>query len=412
MSLAQSQLKKITVQPIGYCQSCTLEVRSAGVTARQSYDNINKLFAPDYSLNHLQIFPRCIIVDPDSPTASKSVNEELSDVTWWEVTPNGKTLICKISNSDSSSTSTSTTKDGYKVTGTGANKGELEVSSNGTVGVPRTLRFKANWIDIQSNYCYTFIKDIALTIEDASEPIPELVVDIPKTYQWNPFRNPSTYTASAKLFVGKVNMVDDARCKLFWYRIESNGAKNLISTETDAKTLEISSLTKNKNSQITAIQLNLDLVEDSSYEVVASFRSKGALPTEPSESDPRYQFCVSRSYPAMSAEFRGKNLSVNQSTKSIMLSAIIKDNMDVVPDWDRYACAYWYSVKSWVDQNNVMQQSKTLLGTGDEIEVPTKEQNFIQLSLEDRGAYKPVVDGNSAYLVSDDGKYIIMNDIA
>lgn len=411
MSLAQSQLKKITVQPIGYCQSCALEVRSAGVTTRQSYDNINKLFAPDYSLNPLQIFPRCIIVDPDSPTASKSVNEELSDVTWWEVTPNGKTLICKISNSDSSSTSTPTTKDGYEVTGTGANKGELLVESNGTVGVPRTLRFEAKWIDVPSKHCYNFVKDIALTIEDASEPIPELVVDIPKTYQWNPFRNPSTYTASAKLYVGKKNLVDDSRCKLFWYHIESDGTKTLITTETDVPTLEISNLTKNKNGQITAIQLNLDFVDDSSYEVAASFRSKGTLPTEPSESDPRYQFAISRSYPAMSAEFRGKNLSVAQGTKSVLLSAIVKDNMDIVPDWNRYACAYWYSIKSWVDQNNVMQQSSALLGTGESIEVPTSEKNFIQLSLEDRGSYKPVVAGDSTYLLSEDNEYIVMNDI-
>ena len=400
MSLAQSSLKKIFVQPIGYCQNCQLVVRSVGITTRQTYDNINKQFVPDYTddASKLQIFPRCTIVNPDSPVASVIVNKELSDVTWWEVTAKGETKI-------------TTDNIGYEITQSGDSKGEIFVKSNGTVGVPRTLRFKAKWYDISSGYCYTFQKSIPLSIDDASEPMPEIVLDIPKTFQWNPFRNVNNYKATASVYVGKLNVVDDARCKLFWYHIESDGSKTLVASETSVSSLEISEVTKNKNGQIKSLSLNLDMVEDSSYEVVASFRSKGALPSEPSSSDPKYQFTVSRSYPSMTAEFRGKTLSVSRNEKSVQLSAIIKDNMDIVPNWEKYACACWYKVKASVDQNNTTQKVNTLIGTGENITVDASEQNFIMLTLEDRGAYKPMADDDSNYLVSDKGEYIIQNDI-
>lgn len=121
MSLAESGIKKIFVQPIGYCQSCTLQVRSVGVTTSQTYDRISRTFAPDYSESMLQIFPECVLVNPDSPIASSKVNAQLTDVTWKEVTPSGTTTIFPV-------TSPSTgVKDGYEVTRDGENKGELLV---------------------------------------------------------------------------------------------------------------------------------------------------------------------------------------------------------------------------------------------------------------------------------------------
>ena len=407
MSLAQSTLKKIFVQSICYCQSCALIVRSVGVTTRQAYDNIEKQFIPDYTdeASMLQIFPQCTMVNPDSPVASVVVNKELSDVTWWEVTTNGEKKIYPVTDT------TTGVADGYEVTRSGESNGEIFVKSNGKVGVPRTLRFKAKWYDLQSGFCYNFQKEIGLSIEDASEPMPELVVSIPKAYQWNPFRNPSTQEATASLYVGKKNLVDDARCKLFWYRIDTDGSKTLITDELSVPTLEVASVTKNKHGQITSVLLNLDMIENSSYEVVASFRSKGSLPSEPEKGDPKYQFALSRSYPAMTAEFRGKTLAVAQGEKSVLLDAIIKDNMDIVPDWERYACAFWHSIKTWVDQNNTMQTSEVLLGEGKAITVPTTEANFVRLTLEDRGIPKPVVDDDGKYLVSYDGEYIVMDDI-
>lgn len=400
MSLAQSSLKKIFIQPLGYCQNCQLVVRSVGITTRQTYDNINKLFVPDYTDEscRLQIFPQCTMTNPDSPVASVVVNKDLSDVTWWEVTAKGETKI----------TSDNT---GYEITQSGDSKGEIFVKSNGTVGVPRSLRFEAKWYDIPSGYCYTFKKSIALSVDDATEPIPELVLSVPKTFQWNPFRNVSEYKATASVYVGKQDLVDDARCKLFWYHIESNGSKTLITSETSVPSLEVSEVTKNKNGQIKSLSINLDMVGDSSYEVVASFRSKGDLPSEPSDSDPRYQFTVSRSIPVMTAEFRGKTLCVSSNEKTVQLSAVVKDNMDIVPNWEKYACANWYRAKVSVDQNNTMQQVNTLIGTGESIVVDASRQDFISLSLEDRGYYSPMTDGNSNYLVSDKGEYIVQNDI-
>ena len=408
MPLAESGIKKIFVQPIGYCQSCTLQVRSVGVTTSQTYDRISRTFSPDYSIegSMLQIFPECVLVNPDSPIASSKVNAQLTDVTWKEVTPSGTTDIFPVLSPSTG------VKDGYEVTRGGENKGELFVMCNGTVGVKRTLRFEAKWYDPNSNYCYNFVQDIGLTIENATEPLPELVLGVPNTYQWNPFRNPRTYQVDASLFVGKQNLIDDARTKLFWYRINEDKSKTLITSEDDITTLEVSSIQKNANGQITSLAFDMEMIEGtSSYEVVACFRSSGSLPSEPSDSDPRSQFTLARHIPKITAEIMAGNAVVGEAIPSVQLTAIVKDNMDIIPDWEEHAEAYWYKTVTSVSQNGTASESRTLLGTGKIITVPSKDQNSIRLSIEDRGSYKPMVDDAGNYLVTDDGEYLIERDI-
>lgn len=407
MSLVETGLKKIFVQAISYCQSCSLIVRSVGVTTSQAYNNLNKEFIPDYTdeASVLQIFPECVLLNPDSPIASVVVNKELTDVSWEEVTPSGVNKIYPLA-------TTTGVKAGYSVTTSGESNGEIFVKSNGVVGVKRTLRFKAKWYDSMSGFCYNFQKDIGLTIEDASEPLPELTVDVPKTYQWNPFRNPTSYVASASVYVGKKNVINDARCKMFWYRINDDKSKTLISSEQDTTTLEVTSVAKNSNGQVTGMTFNMEMISDtSSYEVVACFRSKGSLPSSPSASDPRYQFTLSRSIPKMTAEILSGNAVIADDIPSVEMRAIVKDNMDEIPNWQTHAQAFWYQVRTWVDSNNVTQESKTLLGTGDRIIVPTTLAGSVRLVIEDRGSYKPLVDENGKYLVTDSGEYLIERDI-
>lgn len=408
MSLAESGIKKIFVQPIGYCQSCTLQVRSVGVTTSQTYDRISRTFVPDYSdeSSMLQIFPECVLVNPDSPIASSKINAQLSNVTWKEVTPSGTTTIFPV-------TSPATgVKDGYEVTRDGENKGELFVKCNGTVGVKRTLRFEAKWYDPNSSYCYNFVQDIGLTIENATEPLPELVLGVPNTYQWNPFRNPRIYQVDASLFVGKQNLIDDARTKLFWYRINEDKSKTLITSEDDITTLEISSIQKNANGQITSLIFDMEMIGDaSSYEVVACFRSSGSLPSEPMDSDPRSQFTLVRQIPKLTAEIMAGNAVVGENIPSVQLTAIVKDNMDIIPNWEEHAEAYWYKTITSVSQNGTASESRTLLGKGKSIIVPSKDQNNIRLIIDDKGSYKPMVDDDGNYLVTDDGEYLIERDI-
>lgn len=408
MPLAESEIKKIFVQPIGYCQSCTLQVRSVGVTTSQTYDRISKQFVPDYSdeSSMLQIFPECVLVNPDSPIASSKINAQLKDVIWKEVTPSGSTVIFPV-------TSPSTgVKDGYEVTREGESKGELFVKCNGVVGVKRTLRFEAKWYDPNSNYCYKFIQDIGLSIENATEPLPELVLDIPGTYLWNPFRNPRFYQVDAALYVGKQNLVDDARTKLFWYRINGDGSRTLIVDEQDITTLEVSSVQKNDNGQIKNLTFDMEMIDDtSSYEVAACFRSSGSLPSEPVESDPRCQFTLARCIPKITAEIMAGNAVVNETIPSVQLTAIVKDNMDVIPNWEEHVEAFWYKALTSVSQDGTSVENRTLLGRGKNITIPTSEKNNIRLSIEDRGSYKPLVDDEGNYLVTDNGEYLIERDI-
>ena len=343
MSLAESGLKKIIVQAINYCQNCTLEIRTVGITTTQTYDRINDVFVPDYTDEacRLQIFPRCTLVNPDSPIASTSINAQLlkENFSWEEVTPSGVTKIYPIN-------TTSGVKEGYEVTTSGDNAGEIVVKSNGSIGVKRTLRFKAKWYDSQSGHCYVFQADKGLDVVNATEALPELVVSSPRTFLWNPFRNVSTYEVKASVFVGKKDMVEDARCKLWWYRLLENDSKQLITSGDTLNDLDVKTLKTGKNGQITSITFDLDMMgEGSSYEVRAAFRSSGSLPAEPENDDPIYQFTMARRFPKITASINGGIINVTNGIPTIELSAIIKDNMDIIPDWNRYAsyshCSDW-----------------------------------------------------------------------
>lgn len=405
--LAESSKDKIFVQAVNYCQNIALIVRSVGITATQTYDRINNVFVPDYTDDAcwLQIFPQCTLMNPDSPVASIAVNANLTSITWEEVTPSGTSKIYPLA-------STKKFKDGYEVTESGDSKGEIFVKSNGIVGVKRTLRFKAQWVDVQSGFVYNFQKDIGLDVKNATEPLPELVVSAPKTLLWNPFRNVSTYDVSASVFVGNTDMAADARCKLWWYRLMEDGSKQLIAGGDTPNDLDTISVKKGANGQIIGVSFNLDMMGDgNSYEVRAAFRSSGRLPSEAEKGDPIYQFTIARRFPRLSASICGGKISVVDGTPSVLLTAVIKDNMDLIPNWNEHACAYWYRVKTWIDSNSNMQESKTLIGTGESIIVPTTEQNFIHLSLVDRGSMCVLTDDDGNYLVDANGAYLVDREI-
>lgn len=191
-----------------------------------------------------------------------------------------------------------------------------------------------------------------------------------------------------------------------------DGSKQLIAGGDTPNDLDTISVKKGANGQIIGVSFNLDMMGDgNSYEVRAAFRSSGRLPSEAENGDPIYQFTIARRFPRLSASICGGKISVVDGTPSVLLTAVIKDNMDLIPNWNEHACAYWYRVKTWIDSNSNMQESKTLIGTGESIIVPTTEQNFIHLSLVDRGSMCVLTDDDGNYLVDANGAYLVDREI-
>ena len=80
--------------PVIYSMLCDIDVMADGYTpTTQNYDAVSGIFFPDYSASPLNLFPRCVLIDPDSPVASKTCNSMLKSFEWFEVTKSGTTSV-------------------------------------------------------------------------------------------------------------------------------------------------------------------------------------------------------------------------------------------------------------------------------------------------------------------------------
>ena len=397
--LAQTAQKIIDIQPIPYHQTCNMVVKT-NVTTRQTYDAVTAEFAPDYTNAPLILFPDCQLINPDSPTSGIAANADLSNFKWEEITSSSTTTIATEAGLSAAS--------GYELVTSGQYRGMLTVKTNGVVGVNRKFRFYAEWLDKTSGYIYRFNRDIYLVIEDITDARASITLDISNTDTWNPFRQQATRYINALVMVGTHNMTDNAKTKIFWYRISSDGTRALIQSADDEDGWEISAVTKGTNGQITGITVDRDKMGDGvSYEVRCAYRTDGNLPSEPESGDPIATTNLVRKIPNITASFTNSGARVTSGT-TVMLKAIVCDNNGEIPDWDEVAYAAWYLCTSSVNSSTgTVTTTRTLLGTGKEITVEIDKVKNIQLDIIDRGATAALVDDSGNYVVSDSDEVLI-----
>jgi hypothetical protein len=397
--LAQTAQKIIDIQPIPYHQTCNMVVKT-NVTTRQTYDAVTAEFAPDYTNAPLILFPDCQLINPDSPTSGIAANADLSNFKWEEITSSSTTTIATEAGLSVAS--------GYELVTSGQYRGMLTVKTNGVVGINRKFRFYAEWLDKTSGYIYRFNRDIYLVIEDVTDARASITLDISNTDTWNPFRQQATRYINALVMVGTHNMTDNAKTKIFWYRISSDGTRALIQSADDEDGWEISAVTKGTSGQITGITVDRDKMGDGvSYEVRCAYRTDGNLPSEPESGDPIATTNLVRKIPNITASFTNSGARVTSGT-SVLLKAIVCDNNGEIPDWDEVAYAAWYLCTSSVNSSTgTVTTTRTLLGTGKEITVEIDKVKNIQLDIIDRGATAALVDDSGNYVVSDSDEVLI-----
>ncbi len=396
--LAQSEQYQFNIQPIAYHQCINMVVRS-NVTTRQTYDDVTKLYIPDYSSAPLIIFPDCQLIDPDSPTTSISANSLLTSFTWSEKTAAGLTEIANQSGS---------LKTGYAVETTGDSKGQITVTSNAVIGIRRALRFTGTWVDPVSLYTFRFVKDIPLVLEDITDARASIMLDMPNTDQWNPFRQQASRTITATVMVGTKNYTENANVKIFWYRVNDDGTKTLINSVDDDNNFEVTAITKGTNSQITSITVDRDKIGESiSYEVRCSYRTDGALPSSPEDGDPTVSTTIVRYFPPMTVSYVGQNTRADYNS-TVLLQAMVSDNQGVLDNWEDIAEAKWYLCESSKGSDGTISTTRTLLGTGKEITVAADKVKYIQLDICDREATVALTDDdNSSYLTDDSDAVLV-----
>ena len=187
----------------------------------QVYQAGKKEYAPDYSLTPLTLFPRCNATDPQAIVKLGAVNASLVNMKWYEIINGVKTLI----------TSTNTN---YVITDSGKEKGKIQVKKNASTISPITLEFYAEYVDAnRSGQTHVFKYTRLIRSVDGTEATPVLMIDSPSGMDWNPCRDVTNQTITAKLIIADVDVTDTNKCLFFWYRVLESGEQERITDEAE-----------------------------------------------------------------------------------------------------------------------------------------------------------------------------------
>lgn len=406
--LAHSNDKMMSVQPVAYSQTCEIEL-VGGISNRQQYDGIQQTFSPNFAIRPCVMFPRCGLINPDTPTETGDCNGILTSFVWSVVTPSGQTVVA--------SSEKSSIVSGYSAVIDGTNRGQLTISVNSNLDIHRTMRFKGTWIDPVSGYVYTFVKDKPLYLEDVTDPTAEIMMDASPTIPWYPLRSPQTQKISVKVMVGSVDKTADSKMRIWWYRILDDGSRELISSVDDANNWELINVEKAANGQITSVTVDCDMIgEGIGYEVRACYTYSGSIPTAPKAADARKATKIVRTIPPLTAKFVGSGLLAASDSAGVMCRAVVSDNQGVLDSsvWQKFIRARWDRITyGQVTNNGVvsMTENRETIGYGETFMFPLSVAKAIRLVLEDRGCNYVLTDDSGNALTDDNGSVLISREI-
>lgn len=383
----------MNLAPTIYSTSCKIEsMAGAYVPTAQNFDSFTNSFDPDYTLSPQNLFPRCTLIDPDSPIAAVTANTKLTSISWFEVTDLGSKLIYSSGGS---------VADGYGIVDSGDYRGQLIVKKNGAVGHPRAMRFVGSYTDPSSGYVYRFEDTIPLKINDMSAGGAELSIDSDKAITYNPLRMDRYQTIKASVNKGGKDITEDERCKILWYRRSEDGIETPLTAESDTDNIEIVEATKLANGSITSIKIDRELIGDGqTYAVYAMYRADKSFPSSPEDEDSRTYTSIVRQFPKLYVEVQGDGL-MSADVGYTNLKAIVSDNQGPIDNWDEYIYASW-KVSDGKTETEVMR--------GKEVMFPLSFGKTFFCDLEDKGTNKVLVTDNGEWLVDDQGNPIIVRD--
>ena len=390
MVLVRSQRKRMEKAPIVYSTMCNIEVMAEGyVPSTQNYDAVDNVFFPDYADSPLNLFPRCTLINPDSPDAAQTCNAKLLSFEWFVVSKSGQTAI--YSNGV-------TTPEGYDVVTSGEYTGQLVVKTNGKVGVPRAMRFVG--IYTEDGYTYKFERSIPLATNDVSLASIELMIDADKATVYNPLRMPEQQTINVSVRKGTTDMTNDERCKLLWYRRDSKGTETPLTDIDSYENIDIVSTAKSTNGSITSLTINREMIGDiQTYVVYALFRNDKVFSAAPGDADPRAYTTIKRQFPVLTCEVRGDGL--HDTVGKVCLKAIVSDNQGVIENWNKYLYASWKISDG---------KTETEKARGPEVMFPMVYGKEFFCDIEDRGTNKVLTSDTGEWLIDSDGSLIVARD--
>lgn len=378
----QSRQRKITINYRPLQISGGIEVVGS-VPDLQVYQADKNEYAPDYTLTPLTLFPRCNATDPSSIVKLGMVNANLTNMKWYERINGVRTLI------------TSTNAD-YVITTTGTDKGKIQLKKNVSTISPVTLEFYAEYVDAaRTGQTHIFQFSRLIRAVDGTDAIPVIMLDSPSGLDWNPCRDVTNQTITAKMIVTDIDVTDTNKCKFFWYRVLENGTRELITDGTGDNDWEYVSLNKN------VLTINRDMIDTGiTYVCRASYSKDGNPSTAPDDAIAEVSTTIRRKIPALEIDWKGVPTQVADGTRTINPRPIIRDTVGDIPNPSELFNCKWYTKTSAGNYN--------LAATGYAPSIPFVDGMMLKLEVEDRGPFVAVVTEDGSYVVTDNNEFLIV----
>ena len=376
-----SKQKKIQVNYRPLQTSGKIEVVGS-VPSVQVYQADKGEYTPDYTLTPLTLFPRCNATDPSALTLPGTVNEKLTNMNWYE-TVNGTRKLIESTNKE------------YEITATGSEKGTIKIKKNIAPTAPVTLDFYAEYNDSTRTgqtfiYRYTYL----IRTIDGTEATPVLMIDCPAGRDWNPLRDQSQQTITAKMIVADVDVTASGKCKFFFYRVLDTGALQAITSTTGDNDWEVVSVSANQ------LTVDMDYIgHEQSYIVKASYDAGGSPASQPDDNIAYKSTTLRRRIPALDVDYSGVPGEVPGGTTAIYPEAVIRDTLGTVPTPETVLECSWLT--------KVGAGSYALKAQGMSAEIPYQDGMMLEMQVTDRGPWAAVVDSSGKYVTDSQGRPLV-----
>lgn len=342
----------------------------------QVYQGDKKEHTPDYTLTPLTLFPRCNATDPSAVTTPGRVNAKLTNMKWHEVIGGVRTLITSTNNN-------------YVITESGEDKGLILVRRNSVTSQPVTLEFYAEYLDPRTGQMFVYRFTRLVRSVDGTDAIPVLMIDSPSAFDWNPCRSPSQHVITAKLMVGEQDVTNQEKCRIFFYRVLSSGAHELINDGNGDNDFEIKAVTKN------SLTIDLDMIgHEQTYVVKAAYSQEGEPGNVPDNGIAEVSTAIRRRMPHIDVDWEGVPSGVSDGTKVVFPRPVIRDNIGVLTSPQSLFNCKWlakYPGESTYNQ----------VATGYAPKIAFRDGMMLALSVEDRGPWCAVMSGDSYVFAGD-----------
>ena len=196
-------------------------VVEGGVSDSQNYDADTDTYTPDYTIgaSNLILQPQVGRLDKDEVLTPGLINQDLTNVVWYEMNSGAADTTIDKSNTD------------FEVVASGAKAGRLRIKKNAKPQIPMNLRFEADYNDPRTNQVYHIIKTYQVQCKNATQYTPLLVLDAAEQTIYNPLSDSDKQTVHASLRLG-ANECEEAKRLFVWEVMREDGTFSTVGEDT------------------------------------------------------------------------------------------------------------------------------------------------------------------------------------